>query len=273
LVFTGLLTNLRAPSSAVITGGCATFSSVLFELTMKYSSFDVFDTVITRSVLRPKDVFYLMQQRLEAQQADLPRCLRNCFWGARVWSEFMARRRSSSDDITLLNIYDTMVHLFGLDGVVKDYLMSLELSIESELLVPIDGAVELVAEARRSGSVVFISDMYLPETFIRGILERFGLFLPGDRLYVSGELGQSKGSGRLFLHVLEDLDIIPSQMLHCGDNPVSDCRAPRAVGIRLLDESNCLQSWLDWVRGYIAMFHHLNDIRRARLQIMRVPHV
>lgn len=244
-----------------------------FVMTNFRYSFDVFDTVITRTVLRPKDVFHLMQRRLDARHAELPRHLRGCFWGARVWSEFMARRRSVAEDITLMQIYESMARDFELDNAGSNLILSAELAIESEVLVPIDGAVELVAAARSSAPVIFISDMYLPSSFIRGILERSGLFLPGDRLYVSGELGQSKGSGRLFRHVMDDLGIHPDRMVHCGDNPVTDWRVPRSLGIRMLAEIACVQPEFERLRGYVALFHHLNDIRRARMQIRKVSYV
>lgn len=236
-------------------------------------SFDVFDTVITRTVLRPKDVFQLMQQRLEAQHDGLPGSLPGCFWGARVWSEFLARRRSGSEDVTLFQIYQTLAELFRLDHPGRDRLLSAELALESEVLVPIDGALELVAAARRSAPVVFISDMYLPSEFIRGILERSALFAPGDRLYVSGELGKSKGSGRLFRHVLDDLKIRPGQLVHCGDNPVTDRLVPRRLEIGLHEGMPCAQPRFERLRGYAAMLQHFNDLRRARMQIGKVSYV
>lgn len=236
-------------------------------------SFDVFDTVITRTVLRPKDVFHLMRQRLEAQHAQLPRPLLECFWGARVWSEFLARRRSGTEDITLSQIYGTLAGEFRLDRSGQDLLVSAELVVESEVLVPIDGAVKLVAAARRGAPVVFISDMYLPSAFIRGILERCGLLVAGDRLYVSGEVGITKGSGGLFRHVLDDLKIQPGQLVHCGDNPVADRLVPSSLDIRLLDGMPCAQPRLERLRGYAALFHHLDDLRRARMQIRKVSYV
>lgn len=260
-------------------------------LKMRVFSFDVFDTVITRTVLHPKDVFCLLQQRLEtlgggepgtgwlgvqapdAQGLNLPRQLSGCFWGARVWSEFLARRSTGADDITLALIYQTMSCTFGLADAVSERLLSAELEVESEVLVPIDGAQRLVDHARQTGPVVFISDMYLPAGFIQWILERSGLFLPGDRLYVSGELGLSKVSGKLFRHVLDDLGIQPGQLVHCGDHPLSDGRVPRALGVRLLQEPAGPSAANERFRGYAALFQHLNDVRRARMQIKRVAHV
>jgi len=237
-------------------------------------SFDIFDTVLTRAVLHPKDVFHLVQQRLASHHAaDYPRLCR-CFWGARTWSEFMARRRTIAEDITLQNIYDSLAGDFGLDDAERDLLLATELATESDMLVPIDGAVNLLSAARTArAGVVFISDMYLPSGFIQGVLERFGLFLPGDRLYVSGEVGKSKVSGNLYRHVLGDLGIQPGLLVHCGDNPVSDCRVPHALGIRLLGEHTCEQRSFGKIHGYRTLFHHLSDLVKARMQVGKVSHV
>jgi predicted HAD superfamily hydrolase len=237
-------------------------------------SFDVFDTVLTRTVLRPKDVFHLTEQRLAACNKELPEWLRNRFWGARVWSEFMARRRSGAEDITLMDIYQSFALDFGLNDSGRKFLMETELVVESEVLVPIDGAAVLLNAARTDrGGLVFISDMYLPSAFIQGVLERLGLFLPGDRLYVSGELGKSKGSGNLFRHVLDELDIKPGQLVHCGDNPVTDCRVPRALGIRWYGEQAYEPQGNEKIRGYVSLFYHLCDLGKARIQVGKLPHV
>lgn len=237
-------------------------------------SFDVFDTVLTRTVLRPKDVFHLVGQRLASYHAELFPRLCNGFWGARVWSEFMARRRSVAEDITLLDIYASLARDFGLRDADRSLLTEAELTVESEVLVPIDGAALLLSAVRTDGAgLAFISDMYLPSGFIQGVLERFGLFLPGDRLYVSGELGKSKGSGNLFRHVLGDLNIPPGQLVHCGDNPVTDCRVPRALGIRLFGGNACKKRSFEKLHGYVSLFHHLEDLGKARMQVRRVLHV
>lgn len=195
-------------------------------------SFDVFDTVLTRNVLYPKDVFYIVQSRIASQLPALDAQLGNCFWGVRVWSEFMMRRKTEREDITITEIYETLTQSCGLDNVLRDALMQLELEVESEVLVPVEGATKLLASCRCEGNgVVFVSDMYLPAVFIQNTLERAGLFLPGDRLYVSGELGLTKGSGNLFRYLLDDLGIKARQLIHCGDHLQSDFMVPQSIGI------------------------------------------
>ncbi len=205
--------------------------------TVRYS-FDVFDTVITRTVLHPKDLFLLMRQRIPSVLPEIDPSLVRRFWGWRVWSEFVARRQSRREDIDLAAVYQMLASLCALDDHSRDALLSLELQIESEVLTPIGGAIELLhaCRSRSDQGIVFISDMYLPSAFIQGILDRYHLFHKGDLLYVSGELGVSKGSGGLFRLMLEQLGIHPSSLVHCGDNLHADYRVPQAMGIGILNE-------------------------------------
>lgn len=43
--------------------------------------------------------------------------------------------------------------------------------------------------------------MYLPSDFLKSLLQRFGFWEEGDRIYVSGEIGLTKYSGNLFRYV------------------------------------------------------------------------
>lgn len=196
-------------------------------------SFDVFDTVLTRIVVSPKDVFLLMQEQLHSISPLLPDRLMRSYWGSRVWAEFSARRNSPAEEITLTDIYCDLGGRYGLSSEQVQQLMALEMRIEAFVLVPIDGALQLVAEARRQGEVVFVSDMYLPTEFVRAVLRKFDLLHDPERIYISGELGVSKGSGRLFQRVLADYELSGSCLVHCGDNVCSDVTVPRRLGIQI----------------------------------------
>ena len=89
-----------------------------------------------------------------------------------------------------------------------------------------------IAALRQSGArIIFISDMYLPRKIIMAMLVKHALALPGDAIYVSGDIGLNKASGKLFTHVLNQERITAGQLLHCGDNIWSDFAVPRRLGI------------------------------------------
>lgn len=223
---------------------------------MKYFySFDVFDTVLTRTVTDPKDVFVLISQKLKDSTFGFNSSLIESFWGARVLAEFVARRQTVHEDVGIYDIYNIVKILFELDNCQVEKLVEVELMVERSVLVPVDGAGEMLSSLRDSGrGLLFVSDMYLPKLFIQEILEQYGLFDSGDKLYVSGEVGQTKGSGGLFTYVLDDLGITASELVHYGDHPESDGAVPTRLGIRLLKENS-------------HRFRHCKELRALKVKI------
>ncbi len=231
-------------------------------------SFDVFDTVLGRILLSPKDVFLLMQVRLDNIRPALPHRLMRSFWGIRVWSEFSVRNSSSKEDITLADIYRDLSKRYSLNRDQELQLTKLELDIERAVLVPMDGAVELVAEARRHGKIVFVSDMYLPSDFISQILRKFNLLRNDEQVYVSGEKGVSKRSGRLYRLVLADFGLLAPEMTHCGDNVRYDIDIPRRLGIQIHPTVEQSSPPAGWYGSACARARYAIELARARLQMV-----
>lgn len=132
---------------------------------------------------------------------------------------------------TLREKYTTMKELLPLPLSV-DQLIDLELQTEKKLLRPILSTRSLINNLRKKGHIVYISDMYLPDTFIRQQLTDHGFFLPGDTLYVSDTIGAYKSDGSLFKYVRDKEHLSFSHWHHYGDNRHSDYRIPRRLGIK-----------------------------------------
>ncbi|GAB4170291.1 MAG: hypothetical protein Kow00100_10960 [Geothermobacteraceae bacterium] len=204
---------------------------------MRFFSFDVFDTLLTRLVLKPKDVFYLLPQRLAESGNGLPVKLRDHFWAERVWAEFLAARKEGTDALTLETIYAYLGERWELSTATRGRLVEAEIRLEDELLVPVRGGRAMVAKARQRGRVVFLSDMYLPESFIASKLERLGIRKAGEKVFVSGCWGVTKRSGALYRQALAELAIPPDALTHVGDHPRDDARTPARLGIRVAETS------------------------------------
>lgn len=230
---------------------------------MTVFSFDVFDTLVTRTVFHPKDVFWLVQSKLSSSgDHAFPQALSRGFWGARVWSEFIARRRSSREDVGYDEIYSVLAELYCLDSVAVDRLKAIELDVERSVLVPIDGALEIVGDARKKGRIVFLSDMYLPTDFVSQVLEKFSFKTIEEPLYVSGDIGVTKGSGNLFRKAIADLGLEPQDLVHCGDHLYSDCRTPKKLGVRIPPQVSPHR-----LRPGMGRFGYLLEILQARLRM------
>ncbi len=221
-------------------------------------SFDIFDTVLTRNIGEPAALFH--EVGLEVERRELVKCSALVFVQVRYASEQRARTNKSGREIVLHEIYDEVARVLNCEDRCEE-LMAIEMAAEARALRLIPEAAIAVAGARRRfGRVIFISDMYLPGGFIEEQLREHGLFFPGDRLYVSSEVGVQKGDGRLFRHVLKTENLAAGRLLHFGDSLRYDIHPARKLGIQaclceaalLLPSEKALGRHSSWNGGYGA---------------------
>jgi FMN phosphatase YigB (HAD superfamily) len=195
-------------------------------------TFDVFDTVLTRAVGDPGAVARVVGERLRADG------ITGCSPGA--WAR--ARQRVDEDVIahgreapTLAAIHAELARRLDLADGAAGATLDAELAVERELSRVVPGAPDRLEAARAAvegGRIVFVSDTPLPEAFLVELLERGGLWRPGDRLHASADSGGSKSAGDLFGAVAAELGVAPDAIAHTGDDPHSDVRMARAAGWR-----------------------------------------
>jgi predicted HAD superfamily hydrolase len=132
-------------------------------------SFDVFDTLLTRPLLRPSSLFHIVGARLAGEGAGHFTAAQ--FHAARYRAERRARQAARPrDDCRFDEIYAHFPELPAW-GVTPGTAMAVELESERAAIRPIAATVaEIRALASRGETVVFISDMYLPTEFIRNLL-------------------------------------------------------------------------------------------------------
>lgn len=185
-------------------------------------SFDIFDTLLSRCLPKPADVFSLVESVAEERGVDA-----EGFREMRIVAERSATTRNpSGKEITLAQIYEEL----PFPEKTKNILMGLELEVESRVLVPNEPMVALTRHFRELGKIVVVaSDMYLPGNFLYKILEACGVSF--DKLYVSSEIGVRKSRGALYDFMVADLGVEKRDILHVGDNLLSDVVSPRRKGL------------------------------------------
>lgn len=181
----------------------------------KVISFDIFDTLLVRPYMKPVDVFYHLERtdRVEG------------FADARIEAELRAREiHSDKQEITLDEIYEQLDPIYG-------PMKQREIEFETQILQPNPEMKQVFDYALRQGKKVIItSDMYLPQEMINDILIQKG-FSGFEKLYLSNTHRLVKWTSDLFRKVLNDLSLKPSDMLHIGDNKISDFKQPKKLGI------------------------------------------
>lgn len=183
-------------------------------------SFDIFDTLLCRRVLRPIDVFRMVDVSLNDSK--------HFFSTERVKAE---SQLSAESNYNIDDIYKQ----YQMNTKEPDeriaYLKRLEIETEKRVLRRREAVCDLLLEAYKQGKKVYlISDMYLPEGIIKDILEDKGI-VEYDKLYVSTNHKSSKTEA-LFEIVRDENRLEPTKWLHIGDNPFADVYVPEKLGIK-----------------------------------------
>lgn len=185
-------------------------------------SFDVFDTLVMRRVLYPRDVFALMERRLERAGRAFPG-----FAGVRAKAE--AELYGAGGHPTLADIYDRLAQTHRLDDTLRGELLQVELQTERDCLVPRAACCEMLALALALGKEVFLtSDMYLPGDVLRPLLAELGVPTEDTQILVSCDFGVPKGDG--LFDILRER-ATGRRILHIGDNEDADIHSARRHGI------------------------------------------
>lgn len=188
-------------------------------------SFEIFDTCLVRRCGSPENVFDILSYK--AFKRPVSESIRQAF----VVERKNAEKNAFNPFLSLEQIYEAF-SLVNEDLLTKDELIKLELETEKHVLSPVGIMLTKIEKLRKKGhQIIYISDMYLPEEFIRQILEETGFCKPNDCVYVSGTRGVWKYSGELFKFVHNELGIPYNKWHHTGDNKQSDQKVPRNLGI------------------------------------------
>ncbi len=202
-------------------------------------TWDIFDTLIARRCIFPQAVFQIVERTSRIQG----------FAQARIVAE---KKASSRGNYNLGDIYEEFKRLTNAPENLCNALKKLECDVELEQSIPITENIRQV----KAGDVL-ISDMYLPEEIIRRMLSKAGLLAPVEIIITSG----GKSSGRIWKQLAQQKNFV----FHKGDNPESDVKNPRLVG---LESALTVLSYPTPVEQYLLQkdFNFAAQLREIRLR-------
>lgn len=203
----------------------AYWNSSLEELYMKIEqadvvSFDFFDTLFSRKVSSPGDVFAILEKQIKIEEGvNIPyRELR---------SEVIQRLKSN---YTLSGLYR---EIGGKTEYGEEFLKNMcnrEMRLEKRMLTPRKTVCECLKYAVHSGKEIYmISDMYLPKSFFMEIFEKWNLEIKEEKIIVSCEERGSKLQGDIWEKYKNALQ--GKKALHIGDDLAADVEMPQKYGI------------------------------------------
>lgn len=184
-------------------------------------SFDIFDTLITRLVYRPDDVFLIMAKKL----GDA------AFLEKRKQAEQIANQKLKKD-VNLDEIYHEFRSVQNLTIKQVKKIQKLETDLEIELCIPRRDMVDVVNELLRQGKqVIFTSDMYLKESIIIKMLEKCG-YRHYTKLYLSNSINKRKDRKDMWPFLKKQYS--RKKIIHIGDNRNSDFLIPNQFRIQAI---------------------------------------
>ena len=198
----------------------------------KVYSFDIFDTLLFRTVKSVRDIYH---RTYDKYKDIFPDYLDAEEWSnLRVEIENKARgkniKENNSSEIYLKDAYELLPPF-----IKEPYLiMEAEYNTEKEICFANKEIYEVLKNIKAHGNsrIILISDMYYTSKELKEILENGGIDLSLiDEIYVSCEAGCSKKYKKLYEYVLEHEKIAAKEMLHIGDNEYSDYSVPKQYGI------------------------------------------
>lgn len=190
-------------------------------------SFDIFDTLIMRDLLYPKDIFNILD-RVEGPDFHLKRVkTENTLY-------------SQGLNPTLYEIYQRLAEGCSLDE---------ELEVEKKHIICRKSMCQALEYARKQGKEIFFtSDMYMTASMLKEVLEGVGIQAEEDHIYVSCEHGTSKANG---LFKILRKKVGQRKILHIGDNEEADIKGATRDGI---DEVFYVPSALKMLEDSYAKF-------------------
>ena len=184
-------------------------------------SFDIFDTLLFRPFSEPTDLFFFVGEKLGF--LDFKRIRMEMEHKARE----LCRNKNGHSEVTLAEIWALMEKETGIPAETG---MKFEMEAEEQFCYANPYMKEVFSRIQQSGKkIIIISDMYLPESFLKKLLEKNG-FTGINHIYVSCECGKNKASGELYELVKQDFHD-KARIIHTGDNMHSDIQMAKKHGI------------------------------------------
>ena len=189
-------------------------------------SFDVFDTLLSRTVVHPDDAFKLLEHEINTKFS-----LESNFFKLRREAEKNAKLNLKKE-VNYNEIYTALKQMKVLPVEVANYAFEREFEFELEISTPRFEVVEALNYAKSNGKkVLLISDMYLDKAQIKQLLYKNEV-CGYDELIVSNVVNKRKDKGDMWDWLLTSGKINADTFIHVGDNEHSDIQMTVDRGLK-----------------------------------------
>ena len=199
-------------------------------------SVDIFDTLLLRYMGNPEEV----QRAVCRIVSERTGIAAEVVWQARQHAEQRLRNAAAQagfdHECRYSELLPYWVECMGIKddpAALQAFIQQTELDLETAALhIKPDAQVFLDWVREQGVPIIAMSDMYLDGELLRELLRSKGLVDYFSQIYVSADSKRGKYSGRLFQKMLQDTKLSAAQVVHIGDNPISDRRMACREGIQ-----------------------------------------
>lgn len=202
---------------------------------IKLISLDIFDTLLARCVEPPEMVQHAVCRVVGKHTGIAPVAV----WQARQQAEKELREEAVAagfdHECRYIDLAPRWVEkLFNeQDPELGHFMCQTELALEDiSLHVKPEARVFMDWVREQDVKMVAVSDMYLNHDLMTELLGRKGLLHYFEHVFVSADYQEGKYTGRLFRRLLQHQTVDAGQVVHIGDNPVSDRRMACREGLQ-----------------------------------------
>jgi len=187
---------------------------------------DVFDTCVIRDFISQESLWYLLGNRVSEQLPGISSAAD--FVRLRVSAENYARSQSTSEDISLMKVYERVASICGWNRGQQTQAVALEEYLEAHSMQANPAARTLLAKVQGM-PVSYLTDTPHRAAFISNCLS--DLSLPSGTVLSSGDLGLRKGTGSLFREAIKYFDVNRREILHVGNDLGADGVGSALAGV------------------------------------------
>lgn len=207
-------------------------------------SFDIFDTLVNRPFINASDLFLYMENKYQKEG----------FYKERIEGEKKARE-ALKKEVNIDDIYEFISDEY------KE-LKNIEIEEEIRMCHRNDMIYPLYEYGRKNNKrVIATSDMYLPKDVLVKMLKKQGYEM--DEVYVSCAFNKTKADGVLFDEVLRLEKLNREDMVHFGDNYISDFSNPMNLGISAYQTVKSVDCFLANNKEFISYLNKYDDLNSS----------
>ncbi len=184
-------------------------------------TFDIFDTLIMRKTMLPRDIFEIVEADFAKYDWAVPE-----FAHCRVRAE--ERCYDKKRNPTIYQIYDEIKRITNCQEDVLNRYLKREIRTEKQFLCARKSMLDFFNSIKDKKEIYLISDMYLTADILDDFLYACG-YTGYKEIYVSCEHGCSKNDGLFEKFISEGKN--RQRAIHIGDNENSDGKSAEDAGL------------------------------------------